>query len=100
MKKLTANVLLLVALVLPVALFLGLLSRGLLGDLSAAVVSVVTGWALNVAWAYTAVGSNVQATADEGQNYVTVATRYGWACPAVLVLITWLVWRFVLGHST
>ena len=96
MKKAGANLLLLVALVLPVALFLVLLPRGLL----APVVAVACGWALNVVWAYAAQASTVTDPADPNQNYVTIATRFGWACPAVLVLLAWLVWRFLLGHST
>jgi hypothetical protein len=77
-----ATGLLLMALVLPVALFWLLKSRSRLSGLIVAAIAVAVGWALNVAWATTA------------HESVDMATAYGWACPAVLVAITWLVWRF------
>lgn len=100
MKKLLANFLLLLGLVLPVPAFLVPLSRGALSVLAAAIIAIVVGWALNIAWAYTAQGSSSQGHTLATQNYPTIAKRFGWACPAVLVLLAWLVWRFALGHST
>ena len=77
-----ATALLLLALVLPVALFWLLKSRSRLSDPIVAAIAVEVGWALNVAWASTA------------HESLDIAKAYGWACPAVLVAITWLVWHF------
>ena len=77
-----ATALLLIALVLPVVLFWLLRSRSRLNGLVVAAIAVAVGWSLNVAWA---------STAHESMD---IAMAYGWACPAVLVAITWLVWRF------
>jgi hypothetical protein len=78
-----ATALLLTALVLPVALFWLLKSRTRLSDLIAAAVAVVAGWAINLAWASVA------------HESIPIAARFGWVCPAVLVLLTWLVLRFM-----
>jgi len=77
-----ATALLLLALVLPVALFWLLKSRSRLSGPIVAAIAVAVGWALNVAWASTA------------HESLDIAMAYGWACPAVLVAITWLVWHF------
>ena len=87
MGKIAVNALLLVALVLPVALFLVLFSYLTLGVLRSAAVSVASGWALNVVWASAADPQN-------RENVRTIAARFGWACPAVLVLVTWAVLHF------
>ena len=77
-----AIVLLATALVLPVVLFWLLKSRSRLSGLVVAVIAVAVGWALNLAWASVA------------QESLAIAGAFGWVCPAVLVLLTWLVWRF------
>lgn len=77
-----AIVLLVTALVLPVALFWLLKSRSRLSGLVVAVIAVAVGWGLNLAWAI---------IADES---LAIASAFGWVCPAVLVLLTWRVWRF------
>jgi len=77
-----ATALLLIALVLPVVLFWLLRSRSRLNGLVVAAIAVAVGWSLNVAWA---------SIAHESMD---IAMAYGWACPAVLVAITWLVWHF------
>jgi len=74
--------LLVTALVLPVVLFWLLKSRSRLGGLVVAVIAVAVGWALNLAWASVA------------HESLAIAGAFGWVCPAVLVLLTWLVWRF------
>jgi len=68
--------------------------------LVAAAIAVASGWALNVAWAFAAQGNTVKDQPQSSGNFLSIATRFGWACPTVLVLITWLVWRFVFGHAT
>lgn len=77
-----ATALLLTALVLPVALFWLLKSRSRLSGLGAAAIAIAAGWALNLAWASVA------------HESVAIAATYGWVCPAVLVALTWLAWRF------
>jgi len=76
------TILLLTALALPVAMFWLLKSRSGLSGLAAAAISVAAGWALNVAWAFAA------------HESFAIAAAFGWICPTVLVLLTWLVWRF------
>ena len=89
MEKFAVTALLLIALALPVVLFWLLRSRSRLGGPVAAAVAVATGWALNVAWAFVATKDPPQAN-----ETLSIAMRFGWVCPTVLVLFTWLVWRF------
>lgn len=77
-----ANVLLVIAIVLPVALFWLFKMRSRLNGLVAAAIAVAAGWALNFAWA---------SIAHESPD---IALRFGWICPAVLVALTWLVLCF------
>jgi len=74
--------LLVTALVLPVVLFWLLKSRARLNGWVAAAISVAGGWALNFAWASAA------------HESTSIAARFGWVCPTVLVALTWLVMRF------
>lgn len=90
MKRRSIACLLLAALVLPVALFLGLWLRGHAGLAAAALVGIASGWVLNVGWA---LASARGAPAQEAGNTVSIALRFGWACPAVLVLLAWCGWR-------
>lgn len=76
-----ANALLIVALVLPIVWFLLLRSRLRLAV--AAATAVVAGWALNLAWAFTA------------HESAAIAAAFGWVCPSVLVGLTWLVQRVI-----
>ena len=76
------SILLVMALVLPVALFWQLRSIARLNGLVAASIAVAAGWALSIAWA-TAAGEST-----------TIAARFGWACPSALVVLTWLAIRF------
>jgi hypothetical protein len=78
-----ATALLLTAFVLPVFMFWLLSSRARLNGLVAAGIAVAAGWATNFAWASVA------------HESVPIAARFGWVCPAVLVLLTWLVLRFM-----
>jgi len=77
-----ATVLLLTALVVPVVLFWFFTSHSRLNGWAAAAISVAAGWVLNFAWASTA------------HESTAMAARFGWACPTVLVALTWLVLRF------
>ena len=94
MEKFVTTALLLVALVLPVVLFWLLRSRSGLNGLVAAAISVATGWALNVAWAFAFQRSTPSDPSLVDGDTLSIAMRFGWACPTVLVFLTWLVWRF------
>lgn len=85
--------LLLAALALPVVAFWLLRSRTRLHGLVAAGIAIALGWALNLAYAY-AVQHTAAPTPDADDN-IAIAAAFGWACPTVLVLLTWLVWRFL-----
>lgn len=76
-----ATALLLTSLVLPVVLFWLLKSRSRMSGLVEAAIAVTAGWALSLAWAFVA------------HESLAIAGAFGWVCPAVLVLLTWLVWR-------
>lgn len=88
MKKLAATVLLIAALVLPVLLFLLVKSRASFNDLAAAGIAIPAGWATSVAWASVAVDLS-----EPSSNTLSTAVRFGWICPSVLVLVTWLISR-------
>lgn len=89
MKNPAGIALLLLALVAPVIVFLLLASQQRLQGVIAAAVAVATGWALNIAWA--------SSTGDDARRNRSIALRFGWACPAVLVLLAWLVRHFAGG---
>ncbi|RDZ28040.1 hypothetical protein [Lysobacter silvisoli] len=91
-----ANVaLLLVALMLPVTMFLLLKLRTRMRGLLAAAVSVAAGWAFNVAYAYAVQTTASPDASQSTEGYVGIAALFGWACPTVLVLVTWLVLHLV-----
>lgn len=96
MEKFAVTALLITALVLPVALFLLLRLRFRLKGLVAAAIAVATGWALNVAWAFLAARDPSQDNVDT----LSIALYFGWACPTVLVLLTWLMSRFMTRRTT
>jgi hypothetical protein len=99
MKKLGITALLITALLLPVIVFWLLRSRSHLNGVAAAAIAVVTGWALNVAWAFASQGSSTNGPSQANGDTLSIAMRFGWACPTVLVLITWLVWHFKTRHG-
>jgi hypothetical protein len=94
MEKFAVTALLLTALALPVVLFWLLRSRSRLNGLVAAAIAVASGWALNVAWAFASRGSASNDLSQANGDALSIAMHFGWACPAVLVLLAWLVWRF------
>ena len=94
MQKFAVTALLLTAILAPVVLFWLLRSRSRLNGWAAAALAVVSGWALNVAWAFASQGSPANDPSQGSGDTLSIAMRFGWACPAVLVLLTWLVWRF------
>jgi hypothetical protein len=100
MEKFAATALLLMALLLPVVLFRLLRSRSRLNGLAAAAIVVATGWAFNVAWAYVSHGSTANDPSPVNGDTLSIALRFGWACPTVLVFLTWLVWRFKPRRAT
>jgi hypothetical protein len=94
MAKFAATALLLTALLLPIVLFWLLRSRSRLHGLPAAAIAVAAGWALNVAWAFASQGSTANDPSQVNGDTLSIALQFGWACPTVLVFLTWLVWRF------
>ena len=94
MKNFAATALLFTALLMPVVLFWLLKSRSRLNGLAAAAIAVAAGWALNVAWAFASQGGTANAPSQVNGDTLSIAMRFGWACPTVLVFLTWLVWRF------
>jgi hypothetical protein len=99
MKKLATTALLLVALLLPIALFWLLRSRMRWNGLTAAAIAVATGWALNVAWAFASQRSAATDPSQVNGDTLSIALRFGWACPAVLVFLTWLVLHFMTRRA-
>ena len=99
MEKFAVIALLVVALAAPVALFLLLSSRLQWNGLVAAAIAVATGWALNVAWAFASQRTPAADPSQAGGDTLSIAAHFGWACPAVLVLLTWLVLRFVAHRA-
>jgi len=94
MRKVTATVLLLMALVLPVLLFWQLSSHSSISVLVAGAIAVAAGWTLNMAWA-SATQEALAAGAPQASNgNLKIAAAFGWVCPTVLVALTWLVVRF------
>ena len=99
MINLAAMALLLTALVFPVALYLLLWLRFRLNGVVAAAIAIAIGWALNVAWAFVAQGITAQDPLQADGNTLSIATYFGWVCPTVLVLLTWLLWRFLIRRA-
>src|SRR5262245_54141067 len=93
MEKFATTALLLTALVLPVVLFWLLRSRSRLNGLAAAAIAIAIGWVLNVAWAFVSQRSTTGDPSLVDGDTLSIAMRFGWACPTVLVFLTWLVWR-------
>lgn len=88
-------VLLLTAVLLPLLLFLLLRARSRGGNALAAVVAIGAGWAFNVACivAMQALAAAAGEAADPA--LVSVATRFGWVCPTLLVGVAWVVRRLL-----
>jgi len=99
MKNIATTALLLTSLALPIALFSLLWSRFHLNGLVAAAIAVAIGWGLNVAWAFAAQGTTTQDPSQANAGTQSIATRFGWLCPAVLVVLAWIIWHFVT-HRT
>ena len=96
MQKLLSTALLILALATPVALFSLFLTRYGLGIPVAAAIAIVTGWALNVLWAFVVGKAPPAKPQKSNQNFLSIAIRFGWVCPTVLVFVVWLVWYFTI----
>lgn len=94
METFAVTAILLTALAMPVVLFWMLRSRSRLNGLIAAAIAVATGWALNVAWALASRESSANDPSEASGDTLSIAMQFGWACPAVLVFLSWLAWRF------
>ena len=75
--------LLVLAWVVPVALYWLLRSRAGMGGWMAAAMAVAAGWTLNLGWAVAA------------HESLLIAGAFGWFCPAVLVAVPALAWRYL-----
>ena len=95
MTKIHANVALALALVCPVAVLLFLLFAAHAPLVISATIAVVAGWAANVAWARSA--DRLPIAGETVRNNTQIAERFGWLCPAVLVVLAWAILRFALG---
>jgi hypothetical protein len=95
MRKVTATVLLLMALVLPVLLFWQLSSHSSLSGLVAGAIAVAAGWTLNMAWAFATQEAPAGDALQAGTGNLKIAAAFGWVCPTVLAGLTWLVVRFL-----
>lgn len=99
MNQIVVTALLVTALAGPVVLFWLLKSRSRLNGLVAAAIAVAVGWGLNVAWAYASQGSTSNDPSQAEGDNLSIAMFFGWACPTVLVFLTWLVWRFKMRRA-
>ena len=93
MKNPVAHVVFALAVITPIVLFLVLWGEGL-NRFVAAAISVVAGWILGVAWALTAFDHR-----NGDRRNIAIATRYGWACPTVLVLGSWIARHFAAQYA-
>lgn len=91
MNRLLPPLLLVLGLIVPVSLFLLLLAQPRLGLAPAALVSVLAGWAINVGWALATRRQLPEAGDAAAQNTLAIALRFGWLCPALMVLVAWAV---------
>ena len=94
METFATTVLLLTALALPVVLFLLFRPRSHLRALVAALVGVAAGWSFNVAYVFASEAIAAKDPSRVDSSNLAIAVTYGWACPLILVLITWVVWHF------
>ena len=94
MENFAVTALLIAALALPVVLFWQLRSRARWSGVAAAAIAIATGWALNIAWAFATQESTAKAPSQANGDNLAIAAAFGWVCPLVLILVTWLVWRF------
>ena len=98
MTKFSTTALLLTALLLPVVIFWLLRSRSQMHGLAAAGIAVATGWALNVVWAFASQAGTANVS-SQVSGTLSIAMRFGWACPTILVLVTWLIWCVKTRHG-
>ena len=94
METFAVTALLITALALPVVLFLLLRLRSRLSSLTAAAIAVAAGWAFNLVYAFVTQEITAKDPSQANDGSLAIAAMFGWACPTVLVLLTWLVLRF------
>jgi hypothetical protein len=95
MRKVTATLLLIASLGLPVLLFWQLGSRSSLSALVAGAIAVAAGWALNVLWAFATREAVADGAPQDNPGNLRIAAAFGWVCAVVLVASTWVVVRFL-----
>ena len=99
MEKFADLVLLFTALALPVVLFLLFRPRSRSAAALALVVAVAVGWSFNVAYIFTTETSAVKDPSQLNGENLAIAVNYGWVCPLVFALFTWIVWHFATRRS-
>jgi hypothetical protein len=99
MEHFATTVLLLTALALPVLLFLLFRPRSHLRALVAAIVGVAAGWSFNVACVFATEAIAAKGPAQADASNLAIAVTYGWVCPLILVLISWVVWHFATRRT-
>lgn len=99
MKIFADYVLLATALALPIVLFLLFRPRSRAGLLTSATLAIAAGWAFNVAYVIATQTINADHPADDNGAALSMVFTFGWACPLVLVLVTWVIRRFALNRT-
>jgi len=64
-----------------------------LKGLSAAAIAIAAGWTFNVAYVFALRASAIEVSPEFNDDTLAIAAIFGWVCPSLLVLVTWLVWR-------
>lgn len=52
-----------------------------------------------MAWAFASQKIPSQDPSKVNGDTLSIAAKFGWVCPTVLVLITWLVWRLMTRRA-
>ena len=91
MKKLISLLSLLAGLILPIVLMIILRSPSYSQSLLIALGAIVAGWICNVIWASTTILEIGDGGPAETRK---IALKFGWICPSVLVLVTFIVQLF------
>ncbi|WMW81820.1 hypothetical protein RF679_05935 [Undibacterium cyanobacteriorum] len=92
MKTLISLISLLAGLILPVVLMIMFRSTASTQILLIALAAIGSGWLCNIVWASTTAIEVVDGGASETRK---IAIKFGWICPSVLVLLTFVIQLFL-----
>lgn len=98
MDSFATTVLFLTAIALPAVLFLLFRPRSRLKRACAAIIAIALGWSFNVACVVAT--QSIAGPSKIDGDILDIAIAYGWACPSVLVLLTWLAWHLATRRKT